>query len=475
MPPLSRLPNLALPALLLVLATGGGSGVAEEPPAKPTAAVEAFDYRHVEPILREKCAGCHAGDRPKSRLTVETLAGLLAGGKRGAPVVAGKPDESLLYLLVSAQRKPFMPPAGEEPLSAAEVEAIRAWIAGGARPGEESAAAAPYSRPVAAPVYARPPPITALAYSTDGERLFVAGRGEVLIHAAEPAAGGEDGTTAGPLARLAGEAERLHALAVSPDGSLLAAAGGSPGLFGELQVWEVAATKLRRFHRIGKDTLFAAAFSPDGSRLLAAGSDRAVHVFEAATGTELHAPEVHSDWVLAAAFTGDGSRIVSAGRDRSIRVLAEPEGVPAGALAAWSEPALTLAPLPGGSVVLAAGEGRTPVLLDARAMKEMKKIEAQPGPVLASAASRDGKQLAVAGAFVEVRVYDAGERKLRFALAGHAEWIYALAFRPDGARLASAGYEGVVRIHELREGKEVRAFVPVPITAASEETAADGR
>ena len=48
-------------------------------------------------------------------------------------VVADKPDDSLLYQLVTADDDSAMPPAGQPRLAANDIAAIRQWIAAGAR------------------------------------------------------------------------------------------------------------------------------------------------------------------------------------------------------------------------------------------------------------------------------------------------------------------------------------------------------
>jgi hypothetical protein len=437
-------------------------------PGAPAPAGETTYYGHVEPILRRSCSGCHGGARPKGGLDLQSLEGLRTGGKKGAPIVPGKPGESLLFLLASREKKPAMPPDEEDALAPGDVAHLRAWIEGGATPGERPAETAPHGRPLVPPVYPRPPVITALAWSADGRLLLVAGHGEVLVHDAASVAGeGQDGVEVEPRARLVGEAERLNALAVSPSGELLAAAGGSPGLFGELQVWSAGTWKLERFVRIGKDTLFAAAFSPDGGRIAVACADGTVRLIDPSTGAEVLALEVHADWVTGVAFAGDGTRLVSAGRDRTIRSF-EPGGTVIHTIATWDEPVLTLAARRGSPVVLAAGEGRRPVLLDAIQGKEVLKLEEPPGPILASAFSPDGALLAVGGAGDEVRIHaaDGGARKA--ALRGARDWIYALAFSPDGGRLAAAGHEGIVRVYDVKEGKQVRGFVPVTLERSTQ-------
>jgi mono/diheme cytochrome c family protein len=90
----------------------------------------------VLPVLKAKCFACH-GDDPKEvrgDLNLTSREAMLAGGKRGVPVVvAGKPEQSLLYVAVTRANPDLaMPPKANDKLSTDEAAAIRDWIAGGA-------------------------------------------------------------------------------------------------------------------------------------------------------------------------------------------------------------------------------------------------------------------------------------------------------------------------------------------------------
>jgi len=68
--------------------------------------------------------------------------------------------------------------------------------------------------------------------------------------------------------------------------------------------------------------LTALAISPDG-RILASGAgfeDPTIHVWDAATGRLLHRLEGHTRWVGKLAFSRDGRRLISAAADQSIRL-----------------------------------------------------------------------------------------------------------------------------------------------------------
>src|SRR5262249_31072488 len=140
-------------------------------------------------------------------------------------------------------KKPEMP-KGKDPLSEQDVNLIVRWIAQGAKDDTPMTARVVVDAEHP-PVYQLPPVLTSLDFSPDGNLLAVSGYHEVLLHKA-------DGS--GLLGRLVGLSERVQSLAFSPDGKYLAVAGGSPGRFGEVQVWDVEKKKLKLSHAVTFDT-----------------------------------------------------------------------------------------------------------------------------------------------------------------------------------------------------------------------------
>jgi len=84
----------------------------------------------VAPVVAARCVSCHNDREANGGLSLVTRAAALRGGDSGAAMVPGKPDDSLLIDYISGS-EPLMPQE-DEPLAAAEVEAIRRWIAAGA-------------------------------------------------------------------------------------------------------------------------------------------------------------------------------------------------------------------------------------------------------------------------------------------------------------------------------------------------------
>jgi hypothetical protein len=117
-------------ALALVL-IGTAPLVAGEPAA--------VDYlRDIKPLLAKRCYACHGVLKQKSGLRLDTAAAMKAGGDSGPAVEPGKVDESYLIAAVTGEAGFRMPPEGE-PLSANEIEKLRAWIDSGAEsPADEA-------------------------------------------------------------------------------------------------------------------------------------------------------------------------------------------------------------------------------------------------------------------------------------------------------------------------------------------------
>ncbi len=102
---------------------------AEEPRA--TTAVD-FD-REIQPLLTSRCLKCHGGDEPQAGLQFtdrDRATAALDSGRHA--IVRGRPDESELIRRVSSDDPDERMPSQGEPLSGAEIDLLRRWIAAGA-------------------------------------------------------------------------------------------------------------------------------------------------------------------------------------------------------------------------------------------------------------------------------------------------------------------------------------------------------
>jgi WD40 repeat protein len=85
--------------------------------------------------------------------------------------------------------------------------------------------------------------------------------------------------TGAPLKTLDGGPGRISCITFSPDGALLASAGGQLEQPGEVRVWEAQTGKLLLNFRAHQGPVEVVAFSPDGGRLASGGQDGIVKVW----------------------------------------------------------------------------------------------------------------------------------------------------------------------------------------------------
>ena len=108
------------------LAGASGGSLAE---AQTGAEVTFTD--HIRPIFERSCWNCHGEASQLSGLDLRSREAAVEGGTRGPGLVPGRADESRIYRVLAGLDDPPMPMAGD-PLSDAELSAIRTWIDDGA-------------------------------------------------------------------------------------------------------------------------------------------------------------------------------------------------------------------------------------------------------------------------------------------------------------------------------------------------------
>jgi hypothetical protein len=95
----------------------------------------AVDFKKdIAPIIEKTCIECHGEQKQKGDLRLDNKEGALKGGKAGPAIVAGDAEKSDLIKRISLPKghDDVMPPKGD-PLAKEQIEAIKAWIADGAK------------------------------------------------------------------------------------------------------------------------------------------------------------------------------------------------------------------------------------------------------------------------------------------------------------------------------------------------------
>jgi WD40 repeat protein/mono/diheme cytochrome c family protein len=502
-------------ASVVALLTSALLGVRAADPAKPADAGPISYYKQIRPIFAQHCQGCHQPAKPQGGFVMTEYTALLKGGDHDEPgVVPGKIDESRIIKEITPQEgKPPRMPKGKDPLIERDVNLIKKWVAEGAQ-DDTPAAARQIIDAEHPPTYLLPPVITALDYSPDGTMLAVAGYHEVLLHKA-------DGS--GLVARLIGLSERIQSIAFSPNGKFLAATGGSPGRFGEVQVWEierdllnvgplaeaathltgvfnhaagpgylnltpsadlagskvkgfgdivhgdVTDTKLKLSIPVTFDTVYGASWSPDNSKVAFGCGDNTVRAINAATGEQVLYQGAHSDWVLDTCFSSDGDYLISVSRDRSVKMTEV-------ATQRFIDNVTSITPgaLKGGLQTVAM-----------RPQKERKLVKLPPDQL--DKHDRIYDEIVIGGADGQPKLYkihreakrvigdDANKVRVFEPMTGR---VFCVDCSPEGDRIVASSSldgKGEIRVYDANDGKRLVTFEGQPGAAYALQYRPDGQ
>lgn len=455
-------------------------------------------YKHIRPILVQHCQGCHQPAKPQGQYVLTNYADMLKPGERmKTGIIPGNPDESgVMDQIMPHDGKPPKMPKGRDPLPEADVRLIKKWIAQGAK-DDTPAIARKVVDAQHPPIYTLPPVIPSVEFSPDGHLLAVAGYHEVLIH---------KGDGSGLITRLVGLSERVQSLAFSPDGETLAVVGGSPGRFGEIQLWEIkqktldatglalggtaallsgkltapggvvdalylagngvkqhpafgrlttgeiVSTKLKLSLTLTYDTLYGVSWSHDGTRIAFGCADNTVRAIDARTGQQVLFQGAHGDWVLGTVFSTDDHYLVSVSRDMSVRMtevatqrfIDNITSITPGALKGGLQAVDCRPQLPRRMV-------KVPLEAGASELKRYDEliIGGHDGVPRLYKMHRETKRV-IGDDACKLREYE--------PLPGR---IFALRFSPDGAYFAvgsSSDGKGEARIYQVNDGKRIAAL-----------------
>ena len=277
-----------------------------------------------------------------------------------------------------------------------------------------------------------PDAIKAIALSPDSTKIATAG-GDWIVRLWEVRTGKY-------INSLIGHPGAVNAVAFSPDGKILASAGS------QLRLWDAETGELLNADHTDLGSIDHLAFSPDGKILASSdGWAHSVYLWDVDTSTIKKKLRKHKSKIRHIAFSPDGRRLVS---------------VSSNAMRLWNVDAGTeLKSLP-------TPPDKHPQLVPPiLKRKELNKayLPNSRDDVYSAGFSEDAKHIISASKDGSLHVWDveSGLYEAPFALGAHSDLVGVLAFSEDSKYLASDdGFEERIRVWNVENGTQHAILTP---------------
>jgi WD40 repeat protein len=206
--------------------------------------------------------------------------------------------------------------------------------------------------------------IRKIAFTLDGKQL-VSASDDKVIRVWDVATGKTLRTIRGEIAL--GNAGKIFAISLSPDGKWLAAGGWLGGNREEsaaIRLYDFARGELKALLKGHGDVVEALEFSPDGTRLISGSADKTAILWDMSPLTApsaaakaaltilspLYRLKGHTDFVYAVGFTPDGARAVTGSDDKELRLWRVADGTEIVVMKGHADKVESLAIAPGGTI-----------------------------------------------------------------------------------------------------------------------------
>jgi WD40 repeat protein len=247
--------------------------------------------------------------------------------------------------------------------------------------------------------------------------------------------------------------EYVSRVVFSPDARRLLTCTGEESA----RLWDVVSGKQLRRFRMPRD-IWDVAFSSDGRQVFASGGD-GVGIWATETGEEIrHIPRpqpASGTWGMA--LSSDDRWLVTAGTDGRVHLWDVASGRELHAFTGWAQ---GVAVSPDRHRLLSGGGDGTVQLWDLDSGVQLQRVEG-PSPVWGVAFSPSGRQAASSDDQGFVRLYEISKTGMRLQRLPrwHDGDVRSLAFAPDDQTLASAGHDGRVILWDV--AKQAPLILPL--------------
>jgi cytochrome c len=250
----------------------------------------------------------------------------------------------------------------------------------------------------------------------------------------------------------------VNAVAFGPFGRIIT--GGEDG---RIALWAPGGETPVRVLTGHTAPIVALAVSPDGKLLASASWDHTIRLWPLAGGNP-YVLEGHQQNVNGIAFI-DAKNFVSASYDLTLRIWTLFGGAPT--VVTLPTPLNAVAVARDGEIVTGGADGR--VFFVSRDGEVHGEIAASEAPIISIALSPDGTLIAAAGVRGSVAIIERKSRKLLRTLVGPGLPVWSAVFLPDNRTLLTGGSDNLIRRWNVRTGDHVG---PVAVSGAKDPLAA---
>ena len=254
---------------------------------------------------------------------------------------------------------------------------------------------------------------------------------------------------------LAGHTHWVAGLVFSPDGQLLASAGGDA----LVKVWEVATGEcIVTFESLQRGAYFDLVFSPDGQSLVTVGQSGELKFWEVGTWRCNRTLETNGRFVSGTIFSPDGQTLTIGYVDGGIEIYDLTTGLRVGSQAQDRHMAFIWAIEfhPSGDRLFTCSHDHTIRIWDAKTATCLGALSAHHAEVSGLVCSPDGQLLVSTSHDQTVRFWNAMTGECLKVLQGHRANVWDAAFSPDGEILATVSFDHTIRLWEVRTGRPLK-------------------
>jgi mono/diheme cytochrome c family protein len=422
---------------------------------------------HVQSIFRQKCLSCHNAEKKSSGLDLSTYTNMMLGGSSGDVIEPGSAEDSYLFMLITHDSEPFMPPKSPK-ISDEMITTIQNWIDGGALENtgskpiaskkpkfdlkmEISASERPAVMPLPPRLSLEPVmrtkrsgPSYSIATSPWAPVIAIAGQKQILLY---------DSNTLELTGVLPFPEGIPQVLKFSRSGRLLLAGGGVDAASGKVIVFDL--TTGERVIEVGDelDTVLAADISSDQGLIALGGPGRIVRVYSTVDGSLAYEIRKHTDWVYSLEFSPDSILLATGDRAGGLYVWEAYTGREYLTLKGHSAAVTGISWRIDSNVVASSSKDSTARLWEMENGREIKKWNAHGGGTQGIEYTRDGL-LVTCGRDRTAKLWDQNGSQKR-AFEAFADIALSCSYCDESSRVIAGDWTGEIRVWNAADGVRV--------------------